>query len=215
MKSQEITYIALADDHALFRNGLAEIINSMTKDMSVMLLASNGQELIDALNSAEHLPDVCIIDINMPVMNGYQTASIIRQNWPQIKILAMSMHSHEFAVLDMIRKGACGYILKGAEPEELFTALNWIKEHGFYHNELVENHTTRIQQMPELKERELEFLTLCYSDLRYDEIAEKMDITNRTIEEYRLQLFKKLNIKTRAGLAVFASKIGLVQEGPA
>jgi len=212
MKPSYQISIALADDHVLLRNGVAELINSGNKGMHVIIQASDGAELVSALETTGMLPDVCVIDVNMPIMNGYQTVQIIHERWPFIKILAMSMYNHEYAIIDMMRKGACGYIEKGGEPDELFNAIQWAYNHGYYHNELTGKHASRMNDVPELKERELELLAHCCSDITYNEIATKMNLSLRAVEDYRQRIFTKLHIKSRAGLVVFAMKIGLVPE---
>src|ERR1043165_153972 len=128
--------IALADDHAILRKGVASIISNF-KNMTVVMEAGNGKELVEQLITAKKLPDVCILDINMPLMNGYETAREMKKKWPAIKILALSMYDTEVNIIKMLSNGANGYILKDTEPEKLEIAINEVIQSGFYHTELV------------------------------------------------------------------------------
>ncbi len=207
--------IALADDHAILRKGVAEILSKF-EDLSVMMEAGNGKELITKLKAAATLPDVCIVDINMPEMNGYDTALEIKKNWPNIKILALSMYDTELNVIKMLRSGANGYVLKDSDPEDLRIAITKVHKDGFYHSELVTGRMLNILHDPdgrmniELNDRELAFLGFCCTELTYKEIADQMFLSPRTIDGYRENLFKKLNITTRTGLAMYAIKAGVV-----
>jgi len=207
--------IALADDHAILRKGVAEILSKF-EDLSGMMEAGNGKELITKLKAAATLPDVCIVDINMPEMNGYDTALEIKKNWPNIKILALSMYDTELNVIKMLRSGANGYVLKDSDPEDLRIAITKVHKDGFYHSELVTGRMLNILHDPdgrmniELNDRELAFLGFCCTELTYKEIADQMFLSPRTIDGYRENLFKKLNITTRTGLAMYAIKAGVV-----
>lgn len=211
MKNQ-IT-IAIADDHTILRKGVIELINSFGP-FKVVIDAVNGKDLIEQLEAATTLPHVCVMDINMPELNGYETAAILKQRWPAIKILALSMYSNEYSIIKMLRNGAHGYILKETDPSELQEAILSIYQHSYYHSELVSGRMmskVKAHENTELgiSDRELEFLTLCATDLTYKEIAEVMNLSPRTVEGYRDSLFNKLNVRSRPGLVVFANKMGL------
>lgn len=207
--------IALADDHTILRKGVSEIL-SRFDDMTVMMEAANGKELITKLSAATTLPDVCILDINMPEMNGYDTAAEIKRQWPEIKILALSMYDTELNVIKMLRNGANGYVLKDTDPEDLRVAITKVYKDGFYHSEMVTGRMLNILHDPdgkmdvELNDRELQFLRYCCTELTYKEVADRMYLSARTIDGYREALFKKLNITTRTGLAMYAIKAGIV-----
>jgi two-component system invasion response regulator UvrY len=206
--------IAIADDHVLFRKGLSELIAGFDH-MAVLFDVSNGKEMLDELRKAKHLPDICILDINMPVLNGYETAPLIRKEWPEMKMLALSMYDTEFNIINMIRAGADGYVLKDAEPRELQKALTAINEEGFYHSELVSGralrgHSDRTAKL-HFTDKEEQFLSYCSSDMTYKDIAEIMNVSPRTVDGYRDTLFAKLDIKTRTGLAIYAIKSGLAK----
>lgn len=206
--------VALADDHIILRKGLEELINDFG-GMQVVMHANNGKELLQQLTAATELPNICILDINMPVMNGYDTAAAIRKGWPDMKILALSMYDNEFNIIRMLRSGANGYILKGAEPSQLERAISEIHRNGFYHSDLVTVQMLHQLMQPhngdsaDLTDKEVQFLSLCCSELTYKEIAEQMGHSPRTIDGYRDSLFHKLNIKSRTGLVMYALKAGL------
>ncbi len=207
--------LALADDHNLFRKGVEELIEDFD-NMEVLYSVANGKELVNKLSTATTLPDVCLLDINMPEMNGLETAQYIKDNWPDVKILAVSVYDSEFHIISMLRAGAGGYILKDSQPDALRKAIEQLHEHGFYHSELV---TGRILHqliskpkevnVSELNENEILFLKHSCSELTYKEIADLMGISHRTIDGYRDQLFAKLNIKSRTGLVMYALKTGI------
>ncbi len=207
--------IAIADDHTILRKGVTEIISKF-ENMAVIAEAPNGKELIAKLAAAATLPDVCIIDINMPEMNGYETAAEIRKRWPDIKILALSMYNTELNIIKMLRSGANGYVLKDSDPEDLRVAINRVVKDGFYHSELVTGRMLNILHDPsgkmniELNDREIDFLRHACTEQTYKEIAEVMCLSPRTIDGYREDLFKKLNITSRTGLAMYAIKAGIV-----
>lgn len=206
--------IALADDHNLFRKGVEELIEDFD-NMEVLYSVPNGQELINKLSSGK-LPDVCLLDINMPELNGFETARKIKEQWPDIKILAVSVYDSEFNIIGMLRAGAGGYILKDAQPDALKKAIEGIYENGFYHSELVTGKILhRMISQPQevsttlLNEKQVQFLKLCCSEMTYREIADSMGISHRTIDGFRDQLFEKLNIKSRTGLVMYALKTGI------
>jgi two-component system invasion response regulator UvrY len=207
--------IALADDHVILRKGVSEILSKF-ENFAVTLEAGNGKELITKLKSAASLPDVCVIDVNMPEMNGYETAAEVRRLWPHIKILALSMYDTELNIIKMLRNGANGYILKDSDPEELRIAILEVYKNGFYHSDIVTGRMLHILHDPngkinvELNERETQFLSFCCTEFTYKEIADQMFLSPRTIDGYRESLFKKLNITTRTGLAMYAIKAGVV-----
>lgn len=207
--------LALADDHNLFRKGVEELIEDFD-NMEIVASVANGKELINKLTAAKVLPDVCLLDINMPEMNGFETAKRIKELWPDIKILAVSVYDSEFNVLGMLRAGAGGYILKDTQPQVLRVAIESLYKNGFYHSELVTGKILhqfmtkpKEQSSVELSENELQFLKYCCSELTYKEIADLMKISHRTIDGYRDQLFLKLNIKSRTGLVLYALKTGI------
>jgi DNA-binding NarL/FixJ family response regulator len=207
--------VALADDHNLFRKGVEELIEDF-ENIEVLYSEENGKKLIARLMAAPELPDVCLLDINMPEMNGFETAAKIKELWPDIKILAVSVYDSEFNIIGMLRAGAGGYILKDSQPDILKNAIESLYKNNFYHSELVTGKILhQIISKPKemattgLNENELRFLKLCCSELTYKEIADAMKISHRTIDGYRDNLFEKLNIKSRTGLVLYALKTGI------
>jgi two-component system invasion response regulator UvrY len=210
--------LVLVDDHVLLRNGLASLVKSLGH--GVLFEADNGKDFIEKLKS-KFLPDVVLLDINMPDMDGYETAKWIKTNYPQIKILALSMYDDENAIIRMLRNGARGYILKDSHPSELTAAINSLINKGYYHSELIsgkliyainriDEEETEIKKIVALNDRETDFLKYACTELTYKEIADKMNVSPRTIDGYRDALFEKLNVKTRTGLVVYAIKNGIV-----
>ena len=213
------TKIALTDDHVLLRNGLASLLEDL--DYEVLFEADNGQDLIRKLNPGD-LPDVVLMDINMPQMDGYETTRWLKLNHPGVRVLALSMYDDENAIIRMLKSGARGYILKDSDPAELKGALQALVAKGFYHSELVTgklihtiNHMddtdhSSVKDVLGLNDREIEFLKLVCTELTYKEIAEKMFLSPRTIDGYRDALFEKLGLKSRVGLVLFAIRNGIV-----
>lgn len=212
--------IVLVDDHTLLRNGLAGLIVSLGH--KVLFEADYGKDFIQKLNLTKQVPDVVLMDINMPEMDGYQTAIWIKKNKPTVLILALSMYDNEAAILRMLRNGASGYILKDSHPRVLQEAIDSLLKKGFYHSELIagkiiqamsktDEDKGNLQKAQELTDKEVHFLQFACSELTYREIADKMNVSARTVDGYRDSVFTKLNIKTRVGLAVYAIKSGIVQ----
>jgi DNA-binding NarL/FixJ family response regulator len=210
--------IVLVDDHILLRNGLANLVKDL--GYNVLFQADNGEDFINRLGK-NTLPDVVLLDINMPKKDGYETSLWLKQNHPGVKVLALSMYDDENAIIRMLKNGARGYILKDTEPAELKSAIEALLTKGFYYSEMVtgrlihsintiNDEGSSAKNMMGLNERELEFLKLAATEMTYKEIAEKMFLSPRTIDGYRDALFEKLNLKSRVGLVLFAIKNGIV-----
>ncbi len=210
--------IALVDDHSLLRKGLAQLVQSL--GYTVLLEADDGKEFLDNLDR-KNLPDVVLMDINMPRMDGFQATQWIRQNEPDIKVLALSMYDNETSIIRMLKCGAKGYILKDAEPAELRAAIDAVMSKGFYYSDLVsgklmhainkmEDDGGGLKSLVPLNDRETDFLKYSCTELTYKEIADKMFVSPRTIDGYRDTLFEKLHVKTRVGLVMYAIKNGIV-----
>lgn len=204
--------IAIADDHTLLRKGLADLVESFGS-FKVIIEAGDGAELISKLETATVMPHICILDVNMPVLDGFGTLTQLKRKWPMLKVLSLSMYNNEFTIIRMLRNGANGYLLKNCDPNEFKNALLVINDKGFYEaglmgkgifNKSLHEHAVTITP------KEMEFLKLCCSELAYKEIASKMQISPRTVEDYRDNLFKKLKLNTRTGLVMYAISCGLV-----
>jgi len=207
--------VVLVDDHILLRNGLANLIQSFG-NYKVLFEANDGKAFINKLNQ-KLLPDLVLLDINMPEMDGYETCLWLKENHPDIKVLALSMYDNESSIIRMFKAGAKGYILKDCEPIELKRALESIITKGFYYSEMVTGSLIRTinekdnnsKNILTLNDREITFLKYVCTELTYKEIADKMFLSPRTIDGYRDDLFQKLNVKTRVGLVMFALKNGI------
>ena len=204
MQTEKIL-IAIVDDHTLFRNGVASLMGEFD-ELKVVFEAENGEQMQHLL--AKHpLPQVILMDINMPVMDGYLATKWVKEKYPQIKVLALSMFEDDKAVIRMIKSGANGYVLKESKPRELLEAIKTINEKGVFINEMVSGKLIRKvanDGAPDFSKKEFEFLRLCCSELTYKEIADKMFVSPRTVDNYRESLFLKLNLKTRTGLVLYA-----------
>ena len=210
-------HVAVVDDHTLLRNALAKLIDSFD-NFSVFFEAQNGEELKEKLRK-RLIPEIILLDVNMPGMNGFETAEWLFKNHPQIKILALSMFSDENTIIRMLKLGAKGYIMKTAEPEELHLALKSVMQKNFYLSDyitgkIVGGLNKNMEQPDEqvvLTAREMEFLKLTCSELSYKEIAEKMFVSSRRVEDHRNALFEKLKIRSRVGLVMYAIKNGIFE----
>jgi two-component system, NarL family, invasion response regulator UvrY len=211
--------VALVDDHTMLRHGLATLINNMS-DYTVIAESDNGKEFVEAVIKQKLEPEIILLDVSMPVMDGFETAHWIAAHLPLAKIIVLSMFDEEKNIIKMIRLGAKGYILKNGEPRELAAALNDVLLKGFHFNDMVSgklvhtihnNHTNGSSlQEAHITAREEEFLKLCCSEMTYKEIAGIMHLSSRTVEGYRDQLFEKLQLKTRVGLVLYAIKNKIV-----
>jgi len=208
--------IAIVDDHTLFRSGVSTLLSEF-EEINVLFEASNGKDLQQKL-SADNLPDIILMDITMPVMDGYEATKWVTTLYPHICILALSMFDDERSIINMLKAGACGYLLKESNASDLLEAIKITKEKGLFINENVSGrmlvslrHEAKAED-GKLKpsQREMEFLQYCSTELTYKEIAVQMHVSPRTIDSYRESLFSKLDIKSRTGLVVYGIKNSLI-----
>ncbi|MET3502914.1 DNA-binding NarL/FixJ family response regulator [Mucilaginibacter rubeus] len=205
--------VGIADDQQLFLRSLSGLINSFDNCV-VVVEALNGAELLRQLTTLDKLPDIVLIDVQMPVMDGPATVSRIAERFPLIKTAALSMKEDDHSILSMLRAGCSAYLLKDVHPKELETALLQLSETGFYNGDTFRLHYRRLlrnQEEMRFTDREKQFLTLACSDFTYKEIASKMFLSEKTIDGYRESLFSKLNVKSRTGMALEGIKLGLVE----
>ncbi len=206
--------LVIVDDHLLVANSLKSLIE-MFSGYHVLYHAKNGLDLQQKMEQ-ESIPDVILLDVNMPIMNGYETMEWLNKNHPDIKVLALSMDDDEQMVLKMLSKGANGYLLKDIHPETLRVALNEVMDKGYYHSEKVTAALIDSLKPKEgthtflLKDTELTFLQYACSELTYNEIADKMNVSPKTVDNYRNELFKKFKVKNRVGLVIFGLKKKLI-----
>jgi DNA-binding NarL/FixJ family response regulator len=213
-----MTNVALVDDHALLRNGLANVINSFN-NYKVVIEADNGRQFIELLKK-NTAPEIVLLDITMPEMDGFATAEWIKNNAPEIKVLVLSMMDDDNAIIKMLQYGARGYILKDSRPDVLKTALREVTEKGFFFNELVSGKLVHLinkggeqqrSQSINLSDKETEFLKWCCTEKSYKEIADVMNISTRAVETLRSNLFEKLETLSRVGLVMYAIRNGIVK----
>jgi len=213
------TKVALVDDHVLLRNGLAGLVANF--GYTVHFECNNGKDMISKM-SPDDPPDIVLMDINMPEMDGYSATLWLKNNYPLTHVLALSMYDDENAIIRMLKSGAKGYVLKEAEPAELKRAIDDVLSKGVHYSELVtgkllnsiykvEQSGNGSKQILNLNDREIEFLKLVSTEMTYKEIAEHMHLSPRTIDGYRDALFERLNIRNRVGLVLFAIKHSIVQ----
>lgn len=203
--------VVIVDDHTLLSQAIEAMVNTFPK-FKVLYTCKNGQELIDKFSiSPKYIPDVVLMDINMPIMNGIETTEWITKNFPQVNVMALSVEDDDTTVLKMLKAGAIGYLLKDTEKSILEKALVEIVENGFYHtknvtNLLMKSITGNGVEEVVFKERQLTFMRLACTELTYKEIADKMCLSPKTIDGYRDTLFTKLSVKNRVGLVTYAIK---------
>jgi DNA-binding NarL/FixJ family response regulator len=207
--------IIIVDDHMLFSQALHGLVSNYD-EFNVIKVLNHGKELVNYFSEENIHPHIVLMDIKMPQMNGIEATQWLKDNHPTIKVLALSMECDEVTILQMLRAGAKGYLLKDIHPKILHHALLEVHANGFYYTENVTNTLLNSvgilnsKSSVTLKERELEFLKLTCSERTYKEIADVMCLSPKTVENYREALFEKLNAKTRIGLVLYAIKEKIV-----
>lgn len=217
--------LGIVDDHNLFRKGLIKLINLADKDnrYTIIFEAENGYDLKERLNNKE-LPDIVLMDIDMPDMDGFQAVQWLRDNYPSVSVLVISMLESEESIIKMLRMGVKGYLSKDIEVEDMHMALEAISRKGFYYSDFVSilmakaiirgneiDNSGGLIKVTDLSEKEKEFLKLACTELTYLQIAEKMHLSHKTIDGYREALFERFNVKNRVSLAMYAVKNGIVR----
>ena len=204
--------VIIVDDHVLFSQALNGLINKF-EGYTVILQLINGQEVIDYFEANKEPAPIVLMDVNMPILNGIEATKWLKENRPEIKVLALTMNDDEPIILNMLRAGACGYLLKDIHPNVLLEALNHIMINGVYYTDNVAKTLVKATRHKpiELKDRELHFLTLACTDLNYKQIAEKMFLSYKTIDGYREALFDKFNVSSRIGMVLYALKEKIVE----
>jgi two-component system, NarL family, invasion response regulator UvrY len=210
--------VILVDDHVLLRDALATLINSFD-ELQVVGAADHGEGLIEHFRSGL-IPNLVLLDLNMPKMDGFETAQWIQKNYPEVKILVLTMYDSEIALIRLLQVGVKGFLKKDIHPSELRNALVSVAENGYYYSHnttgklaslFQKNHTNQSSiEKAMLSPLEIDFLKLASTELTYKEIADQMRITPRVIDSYRDSLFDKLDVKSRVGLAIYAVRNGIV-----
>ncbi|RQO29650.1 hypothetical protein DBR32_15440 [Taibaiella sp. KBW10] len=206
--------IAYAEDHDLIREA---IITNLEKDgrIKVIVEAGNGADLIKKMEECPEEPNVCLLDISMPKMDGFETITALKHKWPEIKILVISAYESEGYRVRMVLCGADGYLTKRAKASEMRRAIEEIYDVGLYNTELfskefVQSVKRKKFVLPELTALDMQLLRYSIADKTFDEISGLLGYSAKSIEAHRLRLYNKIGVKTRAGLAFFAIKFGYV-----
>jgi len=210
--------VALVDDHLLLRTALAGLIDSFG-DCRVIHQSGNGKEITKAITDGV-IPDVVVMDLNMPEMDGFETAQWLQQNFPKIYVLMLTMFDSELSLIRLLQTGVRGFLKKDIHPSELKFAIQSVMQSGYYYSN---NTTGRLVNLFKnkhdgsmplnnmvLSDQEVQFLRLACSDLTYKEIAQKLGLNPRTIDTLRDHLFIKLDVKSRVGLAMVAIRNGIM-----
>jgi DNA-binding NarL/FixJ family response regulator len=202
--------VVIVDDHTLLSQAIGSMVNTFDK-FNVLYTCKNGQDLIDKFADGGNIPDVVLMDINIPIMNGIETTEWISKSHPNVNVMALSVEDEDFTILKMLKAGAIGYLLKDTEKSVLENALIEVVENGFYHTKSVTNLLMRSISGNEVKEivfskNERQFLKFSCTELTYKEIADRMCLSPKTIDGYRNSLFIKLKVKNRVGLVTYAIK---------
>jgi DNA-binding NarL/FixJ family response regulator len=214
--------IILVDDEILFRKGISFLLER-EKNIDIIFEASNGMELISYMNESDVLPDIIVMDLKMPLLNGVEATKILRKDFPEIKIIALTSYDSKSFVANMIQVGAASYLIKNTTPQELLKTINEVATNGFYYNEevmkniqetnLTGKNSKSLFDTGFLTSRELEIIQLICKQKSTTEIAETLFISPRTVEGHRNNLLLKTECKNVAGLVVYAVQNQIVTLG--
>lgn len=210
--------IAIADDYKIFREGL-KVGLSADENFEVIMEADNGEDLLKELLTVS--PDVIIMDLKMPLMDGMEATKEVRKKYPSIKVLVVSMYDDDKFIIHLMENGANGYLLKNTEPDEIRRSIYAVHENGYYFNDLVNkallkklvlknNLKPSFNQNVELTERELQVLKLICEEKTANEIGKEIFLSPRSVEGIRQRLIEKIGVRNTAGLVMFAIKNGMV-----
>lgn len=209
--------VVIADDHEMVREGL-QLMISKIDDLEVVGEAANGEQLVTIARMLQ--PDVVLMDVKMPIRNGVEAAKIIRKEFPQIGIVALSSFDEESMILDVLNAGAKGYLLKNASKEEITAAVKAVhKDETYYCREIhlklaniIARGGTYLEakrMRDQFKERELEIIQMICEGLSSKQIGERLGLKPRTIERYRDVIMEKMEVNNAAGLVMYAFKNGI------
>ncbi len=208
----------MVDDHVLLRNALASLINSFD-DCNVIFQAGNGKEMLEKL-ATKQIPDVVLLDLNMPGMDGFETATWLKDHYPKIQVLMLTMYDSELTLIRLLQSGVKGFLRKDIEPSELKFAIHSVITSGYYYSTQTAGRLANLFRSNAkdnlrlknamLDDTEINFLKLACTDLTYKEIAQKMNLSPRSVDALRDHLFIKLDVKSRVGLAMVAIRNGVV-----
>jgi DNA-binding NarL/FixJ family response regulator len=209
--------IAIADDYKIYRDGL-KLCLSADSNLQILFDVDNGEELMEALKTQQ--PDIIIMDLNMPLLDGMEATKQISKKYEQIKVLVITMYDNDKFIINLMENGAHGYLLKNAEPKEIIKAIYAVHENGYYFNDLVNKALLKKLVMKnnlkpsfnhniELTEREQEVLKMICEEKTAAEIGKEIFLSPRSVEGIRTRLIEKVGVRNTAGLVMFAVKNGL------
>jgi len=212
-----MTKVAIIDDHRIFCDSLAALINGF-QDFTVSWTVQGGRAAIHNLEQKTRLPDVMLLDINMPDVGGIEVAKWLFEHNRDIKVLALTMEEDDASVIQMLQYGVKGYLLKTIGSEELYTALQQVVKFGYYYTPIITQNIHKQLQgkpqadtIPELNAREKELLKYFCTEMSYMEIAQKIFLSESTVDTYRARLFEKFEVKNRIGLILKAVNLGMIK----
>lgn len=208
--------VVIVDDHILFAQSLKSLINTFD-DYEVAFLCKNGEEFFKKMEETELKIEIVLLDVNMPIMNGLEVMKKLSKQKSEISVLVLSMEDAERTIIRMLKFGARGYLLKDIHPRDLLLAFETVLAKGYYHSERISQimyydvnpNAIRVEKKIEFKPKEITFLKLVCTELTYKEIAEKMNMSPKTIDNYRTNLFGLLETKNRIGLVIYAIRNGI------
>jgi len=214
MNDKPVVTVAFADDHLMVRKAL-KIYLEQSEKVKVIIEASNGRQMLRLLENAASLPDICIIDIAMPELNGPDLLKAIKIKWPSIRTLAVTAHDHHPLVLRMISYGVNGYLLKSSDPDVLIEAVLTIHNIGYYYSEMADKATFQAVHSNKLKllqvsDMELAVLQCICMEITYEQIAEKIGTDVQSVNNARKRLFEKFRVSSRTSLAIEALHQGII-----
>jgi DNA-binding NarL/FixJ family response regulator len=212
--------LVIADDHEIFRDGLALML-SRQKNMTLAGQASDGNELVAAVK--ETMPDVVLADIKMPNMDGIEATKVLLKEFPDLRIIALSMFSEENLIVEMLEAGAKGYLLKNADKQEILDAIASVMENRVYYcrdtsatlaGMIIKSNFNpyRKREVVEFSDREMEIIKLICRQFTAQEMGENLFLSRRTVEGYRTRILEKMNVKNTAGVVIYALKNKLISE---
>jgi DNA-binding NarL/FixJ family response regulator len=210
--------IVIVEDHLLIAKAITNIIEGFNA-YKVIYEVENGKELITRIGEPGNVPEIILLDISMPLMDGYETAKWLTEHYPGVLVMALTMRNEDEALIKMIKSGAKGFLHKNIHPVELELALNTLVEKGHYFPDWatgkllnnIANDDKPAADKVQLTAKEIEFLQYAATELTYKEIGEKLYCSPRTVEGYRDALFEKLDLKTRIGLVVYGIRNGIIK----
>jgi DNA-binding NarL/FixJ family response regulator len=216
MEKSLVVYVA--DDHTLFRKAIAGLLLSFARVKEVKD-AENGKELIQLVKEKE--PDVVLLDLKMPVMDGSETCEILYQKFPNVKVIILSMHDSDRYVLHLMDIGARAFLFKNVEPKELETAIYSVVDKDFYHNEIVSSILKKQKVFPDnnfyfrkevsLTDREVEIIKLICQEYSTKEIGTRLNISERTVENHRAKVMEKIEVKNVVGIVRYAYEHNIIK----